>query len=173
MTGEEIALFADVIHDLARVDPGDDPRERTGERILTLLRADTLGSYVWQESNKRYVQPVTVNHDPENVLRYVETLQFNDPLTRKMRKLKGAHIVESVFPMAELNRTEFYCDFLKPDDMYYGINVFFGAASDEVFDLRIWRGRAGQPFGQREIDLLDTLAHFVGNALQRMHLHPL
>lgn len=166
MTGEEIAVFAEVIHDLARPEAGTDPRETTSERILRLLRGDTFASYVWEPSKARYDKPVSVNHDASKVAQYVETLQFNDPLTQRMRLLQGAQLVENCFPMAELERTDFYTDFLQPDGMHYGLNVFLPAKSGKVFDLRVWRNRARDPFGQREIDLLDTLALHIARALQ-------
>ncbi len=166
MTGEEIAVFADVIHDLARPASASDPREATADRILRLLRADTLASYVWEPGKARYGQPVAVNHDPGQVARYVASLQFSDPLTQRMRVLQGAQIVESSFPMAELERTAFYADFLKADGMHHGINIFLPSGSGKVFDLRIWRNRQREPFGQREIDLLETLAQYLGRAFQ-------
>jgi DNA-binding CsgD family transcriptional regulator len=166
MTGPEIAVFADVIHELARPALDADPREATADRILRLLRADTLASYVWEPGKGRYDQPVSVNHDAEKVAQYVASLQFSDPLTRRMRVLKGAQIVENSFPMAELERTDFYTGFLHADGMHHGINIFLPSRSGKVFDLRIWRHRQREPFGQREIDLLDTLAQHLARAFQ-------
>lgn len=166
MTGEEITVFAEVIHELARPHPDVDPREATADRILRLLRADTLASYVWDSDKARYDKPVSVNHDAEKVAQYVASLQFNDPLTRRMRVLKGAQIVENCFPMAELEKTEFYTGFLQADGMHHGLNIFLPARLGKVFDLRIWRSRQRAPFGQREIDLLDTLALHIGRALE-------
>jgi DNA-binding CsgD family transcriptional regulator len=166
MTGEEIAVFADIIHELARPAPNVDPRAATSERILRLLRGDTLASYVWEPGKGRYDQPVSVNHDEGKVAQYVASLQFSDPLTRRMRRLQGAQIVENCFPMQELEKTEFYTDFLQADGMHYGLNIFLPTRSGKVFDLRVWRNRHRQPFDQREIDLLDTLALHVARALQ-------
>lgn len=166
MTGQEIAVFADVIHELARSAPDVDPREATADRILRLLRADTLASYVWEPGKARYDQPVSVNHDADKVAQYVASLQFSDPLTRRMRVLKGAQIVETSFPMAELARTDFYTCFLQADGMHHGINIFLPSRSGKVFDLRVWRNRQRDPFGQCEIDLLDTLAQHLGRAFQ-------
>lgn len=166
MTGDEIAVFAEVIHDLAKPASDGDPRETTSERILRLLRGDTFASYVWEPGKARYSKPVSVNHDADKVAHYVASLQFNDPLTQRMRLLKGAQIVENCFPMAELERTDFYTDFLQPDGMHYGLNVFLPTKSGKVFDLRVWRNRNRDPFGQRDIDLLDTLAVHIARALQ-------
>jgi DNA-binding CsgD family transcriptional regulator len=166
MTGKEIALFAEVIHELARPALDIDPREATSDRILRLLRADTLASYVWEPGKNRYDKPVTINHDAGKVAEYVASLQFNDPLTKRMRALKGAQIVENCFPMVDLERTTFFTDFLQPDGMHHGINIFLPTRSGRVFDLRIWRNRHREPFAQREIDLLDTLALHVARALQ-------
>ena len=166
MTGEEIAVFADVIHDLARPTMDVDPRAATSERILRLLRGDTLASYVWEPGKGQYDKPVSVNHDENKVAQYVASLQFSDPLTRRMRALKGAQIVENCFPMADLERTAFFTDFLQPDGMHHGISVFLPTRSGRVFDLRIWRSRHREPFAQREIDLLDTLALHIARALQ-------
>jgi len=166
MTGEEIAVFADIIHDLARIPQDVDPREATSERILRLLRGDTLASYAWEPAKGRYDNPVSVNHDESNVAQYVASLQFSDPLTHRMRRLQGAQIVESSFPMNELEKTEFYTDFLQPDGMYHGLNIFLPSKSGKVFDLRVWRNRHREPFCQREIDLLDTLAAHIGRSLQ-------
>lgn len=166
MTGEEIAVFADVIHDLARPALDVDPRAATSARILRLLRGDTLASYVWEPTKRRYDKPVSINHDPDKVAHYVAALQYRDPLTTRMKRLKGAQIVENSFPMKDLERTEFYSDFLEPDGMHHGMNVFLPCASGKVFDLRIWRNRQRDPFGQRDVDLLDTLALHIARALQ-------
>jgi DNA-binding CsgD family transcriptional regulator len=166
MTGEEIAVFADVIRELARPVFDVDLRKTTSDRILRLLRGDTLASYVWEPRKARFDGPVTVNHDAGKVAQYVASLQFSDPLTRRMRLLRGAQIVENCFPMAELGRTEFYNDFLQPEGMHHGMNVFLPASLGKVYDLRIWRNRHRDPFGQREIDLLDTLALHVAEALK-------
>lgn len=173
LTAHEIAVFADLIHDLARADGETDPREIAAARLLTLFRADTLASYVWDETAARYGQPISVNHDPAKVDRYVDGLQFQDPLTRRMRRLRGARIVETVFPMRALERTEFFNDFLKPDGMYHGMNVFFEAGAKNVFDLRIWRSRKRDPFGDREILLLNLITGYLTSAIQTFAMEDL
>lgn len=165
MTGEEIAVFAEVIHELARPAFDTDPREATCERILRLLRADTFATYIWDGNRDRYDQPVIVNHDKGKVAQYVAALQFGDTLTRRMRVLRGAQIVEPIFPMAELEHTGIYSDVLRPDGMHHGMGVFLPHGAGNVFDMRIWRNRYREPFGQREVDLLDTLGLHVARAL--------
>lgn len=164
MTGSELGMFADVIHDLSMQDFAEDPRHMCAERILHLMRADTLGSYVWDAKRKRYDSPVTVNHDANNVRAYLNRFQFNDPLTTKMRSRRRATLVEEVFPMSSLCKTAFYQDFLKPDNMYHGINIFHKTGQNKIIDLRVWRCKSRPAFEAREIDLLNILARFLGNA---------
>ncbi len=165
LTGAEMALFAEVVGELSRPSLDDDPRTGTARCVLDLMRSDTLASYVWDPRHRRYGDPVVVNHDPVNVERYVSELQFDDPLTERMRRLRGAQIVERAFPMRDLADTAFYAELLRPDRMFHGINVFVEAGEGRVVDLRIWRQRHRPAFDQRDVDLLDTLANVLCEAM--------
>lgn len=165
MTCSEIGIFADVIHDLSVRDPSRDPRRENAARILELMRADTLASYIWDAGLERYDDPVIVNQDPANIREYLRSLQFIDPLTPRMRACRGATVVEEVFPMVSLRRTPFYQDFLKPDGMFHGINVFHDIGGGRTIDLRVWRRKSRDVFSEREVDLLNTLVCFLGDSV--------
>jgi DNA-binding CsgD family transcriptional regulator len=164
MTGSEIEMLADVVRDLCRGQTQTDPRPFVADRLLRLLRADTLASYTWDPRKERYEQPVIVNQDLANVARYLDRLQFDDPLTARMRRYEQATIVEAAFPMAELQRTGFYQDFLRPDGMYHGINIYRPMRAGRVIDFRIWRQRNREAFDDRDIALLNTITAFVVEA---------
>jgi DNA-binding CsgD family transcriptional regulator len=165
-------VFASVTRDLAINNADGDPREFISERVLELMRCDTLASYIWRPEENAYKQAVTINQDNDRVREYIEHLQYCDPLTSKMRTFRGAAVVEQVFPMKELSHTDFYQDFLRPEGMYHGINIFVETAKGEEFDLRLWRHKSRPAFEQRDIDLLNTLADCMLPAmLERLARH--
>ncbi len=164
MTGSEIEMLAGVVRDLCLGQTRADPRPFVADRLRRLLRADTLASYTWDPRQERYEQPVIVNQDPTNVARYLDSLQFDDPLTARMRCYEQATIVETAFPMAELGSTGFYQDFLRPDGMYHGINIYRPVRVGRVIDFRIWRHRSREAFEDRDVDLLNTIMTFVVSA---------
>jgi DNA-binding CsgD family transcriptional regulator len=84
-----------------------------------------------------------------------------------MRGRRVATPVDAVIPRAELERTEFYNDFLSRDGLHHGINMFVFDGERDLGDLRIWRGRHRPDFGQREVDILNALTPFLRGALLR------
>ncbi|SCZ61623.1 regulatory protein, luxR family [Epibacterium ulvae] len=164
MSGADIQLFAELIHGFSTSHGSHDPREQAAEGILKLLGGDTLASYVWDDQANQYANPVSVNRDDAAVQKYLTAFQYDDPLTARMRAFRGATLVEQVFPIADLAKTDFYHQYLRGDGMYHGMNIFHDAGNGKVVDLRIWRQKSRQPFERREIDLLDTLMAYLGPA---------
>ena len=168
ITSGELALFGDIVGRLASLPPTADVRVSVFSDIVRLVRADFGASYVWQAGNGTSKDAVNFNMDPANLRRYESWFQFRDPMTAKLRRHRTATPVEAVIPQAELERTEFYNDFLARDRLHHGINMFVVHGSRDLGDLRIWRARHRPDFGGREIDLLNALSPFLAGALLRM-----
>lgn len=169
ITSTELALFARTVHELT-ADAGSarEVRAAAGEKLLTLLRADHVASYAWDEAGGRFAEPVAINQDPAQVERYVRWYQFQDPLPARLRHRRQATRFEDVMARTELERTEFYNDFLLPCGLYHGLNVFFfDDTGRDIGDLRVWRTRARPAFDQRDLALLDSLGPFLQRALVR------
>lgn len=167
ITSSELTLFARTVHELAG--SGRSAREirsAMSENLVTLLRADHVASYVWDDGKARFGEPVAINQDPAHVERYVRWFQFRDPVPARLRHLRRATLVDDVMPRRELERTEFYNDFLRPDGLHHGLNMFlFDDTGRDVGDLRVWRARGRPAFDARELALLDSLGPLLQQAL--------
>lgn len=70
-------------------------------------------------------------------------------------------------PMQDFERLEFYNEFLRPDDMYHGVNVFLRTGCDVLCDFRIFRGRASPAFNRRDLLLIDAMCSYLVKAMEQ------
>ncbi len=176
ITRSELKLFGEIVGRLASLPPTADVRVSIFGDIVRLVRADFGASYVWQAATGRSDHAVNFNMDPANLRRYETWFQFRDPMTAKLRSRRTATPVQAIIPQAELERTEFYNDFLARDGLHHGINMFVfdgdGRGRRDLGDLRIWRARHRPDFDRREVEILDALEPFLRAALVRMDQEP-
>ncbi len=64
--------------------------------------------------------------------------------------------------------TEFYNDFMKSAEIHYDLVAFVSPKSSTRGALCLHRARRGKPFSAEEVAVLDIIAPFVGNHLERM-----
>ncbi|MCW5771041.1 MAG: hypothetical protein KIT16_05340 [Rhodospirillaceae bacterium] len=171
ITSSELKLFGEIVGRLVSLPPSIDVRASIFGDIVRLVGADFGASYVWQRASSESDSPVNHNMDPANLRRYGEWFQYRDPMTQALRRHRTATLVDAVIPRRDLERTEFYNDFLARDGLHHGINMFVfdgdGPDARDLGDLRIWRARHRPDFGQREIGILDALEPFLRRALVR------
>lgn len=170
ITSKEIRLFGDIVARLERLGPGADVRADILEDVVRLTRSDFGASYVWNKSTLRFEKTLACNMSEGNLKSYDDWFQFRDPMTQQLRARRRATPVELVIPQRQLERTEFFNDFLARDGLHHGINLFLFDGRKDLGDLRIWRAKGRPAFEDREVMLLDGLEHFLKRALQRVSL---
>lgn len=132
-------------------------RKSVAVSVAGLLHADFMASFVWSPADGGYGTGVSLNMDPDNLRRYEQHYQFHDPVTPVMAKRPTATIVDSVIDRSELERSEFYCDFLAVDGLHHGINFFAYRAGQHLGDLRLWRSRHQPAFDESDRLLLELI----------------
>jgi DNA-binding CsgD family transcriptional regulator len=142
-------------------------RERVGQALLDLLRADQFASFVWDAGAGRFSDGVWINMDDANLARYDGWYQYHDPITFGLQARRHATLVSEVLPHRELVRTEFFNDFLRRDGLHWGINLHAFDGAQALGDLRIWRGRQRHEFEARDKLLLDLIEPAFVVALRR------
>lgn len=142
---------------LAEGGPADVMRESVAMSVAGLLRADFMASFVWNPGRRGYGTGVSLNMDPANVRRYEQHFQFHDPVTPVMAKRQTATIVDAVIARSELERSEFYCDFLAVDGLHHGINFFAYRSGRHLGDLRLWRSRRQPDFDESDRLMLELI----------------
>lgn len=156
LTSTELNTFAEVIFSLGQAEQS--PREIVAYALLKLTGAERLASYRWDRKTARYYEPLLINLDPSHGHHYINELQEDDPITPKMRRHTTATRVEDVVPLKDFEQLDFYNEFLRPDDMYHGLNAFVRIGNDVSCDFRIFRGRSSPAFTQRELLLTDAIS---------------
>ena len=137
--------------------------------VLKLLKGDSIISYLWNKDSRLFEHPVFLNLSPENPFQYNNYYRFCDPITPKLRTRRHATPVTKIINQAELERTEFFNDFLSRYDQCHGINAYAYDRNMNVGDLRIWRTRQRPDFGEHEAALLDILLPYYRNALRNVN----
>ncbi len=144
-----------------------DIRESVGHALLRLLGADHFASYVWDAGAGAFCGRIAINMGEANLARYEAWYQYRDPITFLLQSRRHATRVSEVMPRGEFLRTEFYNDFLSRDGLCWGINLHAFDGHEALGDLRIWRGRGGREFDERDKQLLDLIEPAFAAALRR------
>ncbi len=142
-------------------------RQRVGELMLDLMQADYFASYVWDAGLQRFSGGVRLNMDDANLARYEAWYQYHDPITFALQARRHATAVSEVMPHAQLQRTEFFNDFLRRDGLHWGINLHAFDGPRALGDLRIWRARHRREFDAHDKALLDLIEPAFVAALRR------
>lgn len=166
----EVELLFGIFEKLSGATDSDSLRMDIGEDILRLFGSDVLASYIWNEKSNAFESYIGINHDPSNVRRYLSHYQFRDPVTFRIRERRTATIASSVIPQKELEKTEYFNDFLMRDGLHHGIAAHAFDGDLDVGDLRIWRYKNKPAFGKREVTLLNLLIPYFRNAMRNTRI---
>ncbi|MBA3279925.1 MAG: response regulator transcription factor [Geodermatophilaceae bacterium] len=157
-----------LLRDVAAAETSVELRRDVGGRLMRLLGADYLASYVWSPRGECFGSRVALNMSDANLTRYEQYFQFHDPITHRLQVYRRATCVEEVMSERDLMRTEFYTDFLSVDGLHHGLNYFAWSGQHNLGDLRLWRQRRHGPFGESERRVLDAVGAALTSALTRM-----
>ncbi len=161
----ELRQLLSIIEKLGRSTDSRPLRQSIADDLLQLIQADMLASFVWNDHLHQFEDVAFVNMSASNLDHYQAHFQYCDPITSLLQVRRSATLVNEVMAQAELEKTEFYNDFLRVDGLKWGINLYAYDGSLNIGDLRIWRGTSRPPFGAREVALLDMLKPHFTNSL--------
>jgi DNA-binding CsgD family transcriptional regulator len=167
LSSRQMDLLGRVMATLAEPHHESEIRTRVGSLMLDLLQAQFFASYVWQPELQRFDVGVQLNMDSTNLARYEAYYQFHDPITFALQQHRSAVRVTDVMPQTELQRTEFYNDFLARDGLHFGVNLYAWSGDHNIGDMRIWRDRQRRDFSREDLQLLDLVRPAFVAALQR------
>lgn len=162
----EIKLLLGIFEKFSGSGDRDELRRNIANDLLDLLRADFLASFIWDEDLGFFDNVIFLNMTPENLSRYQSHFRFCDPITPYLQKRRKATLVCEVMAQQELEKTEFFNDFLMADGLHHGINLYAYDGDLNIGDLRIWRAKHRPDFGPKEVLLLDMILPYFRNALR-------
>ena len=165
LKSDEVRLLFRVLNTMSATTDLHAFRREVSEDLLRLLKADFLASYIWDQESQVFGNFVGLNSDPANVERYLSYYQFHDPITPSLRVTRKATLVREVISREELEKTEFFNDFLMKDGQHHGMNLHAYEGDLEIGDLRIWRTKKRPDFGDHEAAVLDAILPYFRNAL--------
>lgn len=142
-----------------------------GEALLKLLDADYFASYVWSPKERKFSEAVSINMDKKKLMEYEQYYQFHDPITHELRKRKRATCVNEVIDQKDLEKTEFYNDFLCHDGLHWGLNLYAYDGRNNIGDIRVWRNKKRQTFDKSSVQLLQMIRPHFTNSLRNINLH--
>lgn len=165
LSARETSELIGIMQDLTRLSNSHELRQRVGERLLGLLNADFFASFVAGPPGHGYGNRASVNMTPANLDLYEAYFQHRDPITQKLARRRHAVHVNEVMDQSDLERTEFYNDFLQRDGLHHGMNYHAHDGAVHVGDLRVWRSRAKDTFDRRDVDILQAVGTAFSNAV--------
>ncbi len=167
LSEDESKLIFSIMHDLSGEFNVVEVRQRVGQKLLDLLKADYFASYMWDDCREEFVSCVQLNMTDDNLRCYEDYFQYRDPITPILQRRRKATPVSEIMQHDKLVRTEFFNDFLKQDGLCYGLNYFAFDRGTNIGDLRIWRGANREDFSQRDAQIVDAIGPSLVNALNR------
>ncbi|QIM18982.1 response regulator transcription factor [Leucobacter coleopterorum] len=139
--------------------PINERRLQLGEKLRRALNADMFVSYVC-DADGPYSDPVQINLGQDGLNDYDQHFRHVDAITPRLFSKQRT----STLAIANFSPNEFVTDFLRPRDMYFGMNYFAAHNGPGSIDLRFWRGRHSQPFNAEETRFL----HSFGSLISRL-----
>jgi DNA-binding CsgD family transcriptional regulator len=167
LSATRAGLLARVMATLAEPHEEAEIRSRVGALMLDLLGAQHYASYVWSDARQCFDAGVHLNMDAANLLRYEQHYQYHDPITRQLQQHRRAVRVTEVLAQPQLERTEFFNDFLARDGLHWGVNLYAWSGDSNIGDMRIWRDRRRENFSDTDLALLDLVRPALVAALDR------
>lgn len=169
LTTRQSRALGEAMRLLAEATDGDQLREALALPMLALLGADQYVSMVWNPASGRFERFSLVNFPEERLHAWDAYYRHVDPLTFPMMARRHPTVATQILPQSELARTEFFNDFLRPESMHWGINVYFHDHDVCVGDFRIWRKRERGNFEPNEVEILTMIEPAIASALGRLH----
>ncbi len=154
---------------LAEATDGDALREALALPMLKLLQADQYVSMVWNAETERFERFTAMNLSVDSLRHWDSHYRFIDPLTFPMMQRQRPTVATQILRQAELTKTEFFNDFLLPEHMYWGMNVYFHDRGAALGDFRIWRRRERGNFEPSDVEAMNLLEPAITAALRRLH----
>lgn len=154
-----------VIESLSSSLDANELRVNTGNALLRLLNADYFCSYIWNEKQRSFANCVAVNMDVINLKKYDDYFWQCDPITKKLQSYRRAVAVNEVMAQKELEKTEFFQDFLRPEGLHTGINLYVYDGDTNIGDFRIWRRQGRSAFSESQMLSLNLIAPHFKNAM--------
>jgi DNA-binding CsgD family transcriptional regulator len=161
--------LGNVMRLLAEATDGDALREALALPMLELLDADQYVSMVWNAGARRFERFTAVNMSADSLRHWDDHYRFVDPLTFPMMERRRPTVATQILRHPELAKTEFFNDFLRPEHMHWGINVYFFDRDTAVGDFRIWRKRDRGNFESSEVEILRLVEPAIAATLGRLH----
>jgi DNA-binding CsgD family transcriptional regulator len=144
-------------------------RSALGETLLKLLDADYYSSFIWNSEDRKFGECVSINMDEKKLIEYEQYYQFHDPITHELKKRKRATCVNEVIDQKDLEKTEFYNDFLCHDGLHWGLNLYAYDGRNNIGDIRIWRNKKRKTFNESSIQLLQMINPHFTNSLRNIN----
>ena len=166
MKSHELKILFGIIEKLSGGQDHRIFRREISKGLLHLLKADFFASFIWNPSTRSFGDPVLLNMSPANIARYEIHFQFHDPITHLLQKRKRATLVCEVMAQKELEKTEFFNDFLMRDGLHHGINLYAYDGDLNIGDLRIWRSSNRPDFDKQDAAILNVILPYFRNALR-------
>jgi DNA-binding CsgD family transcriptional regulator len=169
LTTTQTRSLGSVMRLLAEATDGDALREALALPVLDLLGADQYASMVWNADEGRFDAFAALNVSAHGLRAWDDYFRFVDPLTFPMMARRHPTVATQILRQAELERTEFFNDFLRPERMHWGINVYFYDRQTCVGDFRIWRKRERGNFEPNDVEIMRLVEPAIAAALGRLH----
>jgi DNA-binding CsgD family transcriptional regulator len=175
---ERSAAVLDTLQEIGRASPDLEGCRRLLHCISEEVRAEQAVLILCNPLT-RELEFVVHNQDPAVAQLYADYYADLDP-TGLPDYIRGygclprespAHSVSDLMEVVDyraLVATEFYNDFMKSAEIHYDLVAFVSPNSSTRGALCLHRARRGRPFSAEELAVLDILAPFVGNHLERM-----
>ena len=107
--------------------------------------------------------------DPACLGPYDDHYRQINPLVSAIRQLPPGDTVfvdRMLVPRRELDRTEFYNDFLAPQDLHSVLGLSTIDDAGQPISIAVWRSRRRPPWGEDEMRLLRRIGPHLGRALK-------
>lgn len=168
LSATQTHALSDVMRLVAQATDADALRASLALPMLELLGADQYVSMVWNATSDRFERYTALNVSADSFRAWDAHYRFVDPLTFPMMGRRRPCLATQILGQQALAQTEFFNDFLRPERMHWGVNVYFFDQQSCVGDMRIWRRAERGNFDSQALAVLRMVEPCIAAALGRL-----
>lgn len=129
--------------------------------------------FILPDENAKFTDFMGSNVDEKYIRTFKEYYHRQDPF----KLIPGLFYKKSIVRLEELVdypsflRTEYYNDFLRPQEIYYKIIARLGSRGKSVGLICLFRPEGSNNFSQEEINMISTLSPYIAHVLNHIELY--
>jgi|GEM_PF-6349236 len=149
----------------------DTLRNKIGDYLVNFIPSSFYGSYFYDVRSNKVINGVTRNLSKDFINSFNNYYYKKNPFIGKIIDLGEPIRITDAIAHKDLRETEYFRDFLAPERLHFGINVFYKIYENFYLSIVLWRSKGESDYGERDIQLFKAVSPHLRKAVHKAILY--